>query len=87
MFLLKYSTTKPGTSFRLGTMVDDPVSLYLEDIFTIPANLAGVPAISLPLGNHSNGMLFGVQLMSRSFKENELLNFSKYMLDNFNTLA
>jgi len=79
--------TTPRTAFGLGTMVDDPVSLYLEDIFTILGNLAGVPAISLPLGHHSNGMPFGVQLMSGSFRENELLNFSKYMLDNFNTLA
>ena len=79
--------TTPRTAFGLGTMSDDPVALYLEDIFTIHANLAGIPAISLPLGMHSNGMPFGVQLMTGSFNEPELLNFSKYMLAKFNTLA
>ena len=79
--------TTPRTAFGLGTMGDDPVALYLEDIFTIHANLAGIPAISLPLGIHSNGMPFGVQLMAGQFQERDLLDFSKYMLDKFNTLA
>jgi aspartyl-tRNA(Asn)/glutamyl-tRNA(Gln) amidotransferase subunit A len=79
--------TTPRTAFGLGTMADDPVALYLEDIYTIHANLAGIPAISLPLGIHSNGMPFGIQLMTGSFNEPELLNFSKYMLAKFNTLA
>jgi aspartyl-tRNA(Asn)/glutamyl-tRNA(Gln) amidotransferase subunit A len=79
--------TTPRTAFGLGTMGEDPVALYLEDIFTIHANLAGIPAVSLPLGLHSNGMPFGIQLMARSFDEHELLNFSNYMLARFNSLA
>ncbi len=79
--------TTPRTAFGLGTMGNDPVALYLEDIYTIHANLAGIPAVSLPLGKHSNGMPFGVQLMAGSFNEQELLNFSKFMLGKFNTLA
>jgi aspartyl-tRNA(Asn)/glutamyl-tRNA(Gln) amidotransferase subunit A len=79
--------TTPGTAFGLGTMGDDPVALYLEDIFTIHANLAGIPAVSMPLGRHSNGMPFGIQLMAGPFKEQELLNGSAYMLEKFTTLA
>ena len=79
--------TTPRTAFGLGTMGEDPVALYLEDIFTIHANLAGIPAISLPLGRHSNFMPFGVQLMAGSFNEPELLTFSKYLLAEFSTLA
>jgi aspartyl-tRNA(Asn)/glutamyl-tRNA(Gln) amidotransferase subunit A len=79
--------TTPRTAFGLGTMGDDPVALYLEDIFTIHANLAGIPAITLPLGMHSNGMPFGLQVMTGPFNEPELLNFSKYMLDKCITLA
>ncbi len=79
--------TTPRTAFELKTMGDDPVALYLEDIFTTHANLAGIPAISLPLGNHTNGMPFGVQVMTGSFQEPALLTFSKYMADKFITLA
>ncbi len=79
--------TTPRTAFGLWTMGDDPVALYLEDIFTIHANLAGIPAISLPLGVHSNGMPFGLQVMSGLFQESALLNFSKFMLSKFKDLA
>ena len=79
--------TTPRTAFGLGTMGDDPVALYLEDIFTILANLAGIPAVSLPLGRHSNGIPFGVQLMAAPFREQELINCSAYMLKKFTTLA
>jgi aspartyl-tRNA(Asn)/glutamyl-tRNA(Gln) amidotransferase subunit A len=74
--------TTPRTAFDLGTMGDDPVALYLEDIFTIHANLAGIPAISLPLGMHSNGMPFGIQVMGNHFREEDLLSFAAYLYDN-----
>lgn len=64
--------TGPTTAFPLGA-VTDPVAMYLQDIFTVQANLAGVPAISLPTGNHSNGLPFGLQLMARPFDEARLL--------------
>ncbi len=76
--------TTPRPAFIQGTMGDDPVALYLEDIFTIHANLAGIPAISLPLGEHPNGMPFGLQIMSSGFNETGLLSLSNYMM---NTLS
>ena len=72
--------TTPRPAFIMGTMGDDPVALYLEDIFTIHANLAGIPAISLPLGEHPNGMPFGLQIMSSHFNETGLLSLSNYMM-------
>ncbi len=79
--------TTPRPAFFQGTMGKDPVALYLEDIFTIHANLAGIPSISLPLGKHPNGMPFGVQVMSTHFSEANLLSFSNYMMDNYLSLA
>ncbi|MBL7951345.1 MAG: Asp-tRNA(Asn)/Glu-tRNA(Gln) amidotransferase subunit GatA [Flavobacteriales bacterium] len=66
------SPTCPGTAFGHGE-ISDPVAMYLQDIFTVQANLAGVPAISLPTGKHSNGMPFGVQLTGKPFDEVRLL--------------
>ncbi|MBA7573571.1 Glutamyl-tRNA(Gln) amidotransferase subunit A [subsurface metagenome] len=79
--------TTPRPAFLQGTMGDDPVALYLEDIYTIHANLAGIPAISLPLGKHPDGMPFGMQVMSAHFSEADLLSFSDYMMDDFLSLA
>jgi aspartyl-tRNA(Asn)/glutamyl-tRNA(Gln) amidotransferase subunit A len=50
--------------------------MYLEDIFTVQANLTGLPAISIPLGTHSNGMPFGLQLIGRKFSEQQMLAFA-----------
>jgi aspartyl-tRNA(Asn)/glutamyl-tRNA(Gln) amidotransferase subunit A len=72
--------TAPTTAFRLGEKSDDPVEMYLSDIYTVHANLAGVPAVSLPLGEHSKGMPFGIQLMARHFEEDRLLAFSRYLM-------
>jgi aspartyl-tRNA(Asn)/glutamyl-tRNA(Gln) amidotransferase subunit A len=70
--------TTPATAFELNA-VKDPIQMYLQDIFTVHANLTGNPAISLPLGNHTNGMPFGIQLMGKQFGEKELFNFSAYL--------
>ncbi|HNS41575.1 MAG TPA: Asp-tRNA(Asn)/Glu-tRNA(Gln) amidotransferase subunit GatA [Taishania sp.] len=70
--------TTPSTAFELNG-VKDPIQMYLQDIFTVHANLTGHPAISLPLGNHSNGLPFGVQIMGKAFDENGLLNFAQYL--------
>lgn len=75
------SPTTPGTAFPLGQEYKDPTVLYLEDIFTVQANIAGIPAISLPLGKHSNGLPFGMQLMAPAFGEKKLLEFSKYVMN------
>ena len=74
------SPTTPHTAFELGNEHQDPTQMYLEDIFTVQANLSGHPAISIPLGKHSNGMPFGVQLMANNFKEAELLSFSNQLM-------
>lgn len=75
------SPTTPGTAFPLGQEYKDPTVLYLEDIFTVQANISGVPAISLPLGKHSNGLPFGMQLMAPSFGEKKLFEFSNYIMN------
>lgn len=76
--------TTPGTAFEFGQKSADPIAMYLEDIFTVQANITGLPAISLPLGKHSNGLPFGIQLMAKNFAEGELLSFSKQLMDGFN---
>lgn len=72
--------TTPGTAFKIGEKSKDPIKMYLEDIYTVHANLAGIPAISLPMGMHSNGMPMGVQLMAKQFNEENLFNISKQLL-------
>ncbi len=73
--------TTPKTAFELNS-VKDPVTMYLEDIFTVQANLTGLPAISLPMGTHSNGLPFGVQLIGKKFEEAALLAFSNHLYPN-----
>ena len=75
--------TTPGTAFKFGQNSADPIKMYLEDIFTVQANITGVPAISLPLGKHSNGLPFGIQLYGKAFAEEDLFSFSDYLLKNF----
>jgi aspartyl-tRNA(Asn)/glutamyl-tRNA(Gln) amidotransferase subunit A len=62
----------PSTAFRLGEHTDDPLAMYLEDVFTLPANLAGVPGIAFPVGFDSQGLPIGMQLMGPHYHE-ELL--------------
>jgi aspartyl-tRNA(Asn)/glutamyl-tRNA(Gln) amidotransferase subunit A len=71
----------PGTAFPFGQNDLDPVKMYLEDIFTVQANITGLPAISLPVGKHSNGLPFGLQLMSRKYDEMALLAFSEKLMN------
>lgn len=68
--------TVPATAFRLGEKMNDPVAMYAADIYTVFANLAGVPAISVPLFRHSNGMPFGIQVITKKFDEALLLNIA-----------
>lgn len=72
--------TSPVTAFNLGEKMDDPVAMYLADIYTVMANLLGVPAISLPLFKHSNGLPFGLQLIARRFDELPLLQVSHLLM-------
>ena len=70
----------PGPAFPIGKVEQDPVVTYLSDIFTVQASLTGAPAISLPAGNNGKGLPLGLQLITKHFEEQELLNFSKYFL-------
>ena len=75
--ILVFPTTA-STAFEQGS-VNDPIQMYLQDIFTVHANLSGNPAISIPFGIHSNGMPFGLQLMSDRFNEKQLFSYSKLL--------
>ena len=70
--------TTPTTAFDMGAL-SDPISMYLQDIYTVHANLSGNPAISIPMGKHSNGLPFGIQVIGDFFKEKEMLNFSRQL--------
>jgi aspartyl-tRNA(Asn)/glutamyl-tRNA(Gln) amidotransferase subunit A len=67
------SPTSPTTAFRIGEKVDDPLAMYLSDIFTIPADLAGVPAISVPCGTDDKGLPVGLQLTGKVLDEPTVL--------------
>lgn len=71
--------TTVGTAFKIGQKSDDPIALYLEDIFTVQANITGIPAISVPCGKDKNGLPIGLQLMSAPFTEGPLLQAAAYL--------
>ena len=70
------SPTTPSTAFKFGEKSDNPIAMYLADIFTVHANISGNPAISVPMGIHSNGMPMGVQFMAKHFCERELMQIA-----------
>ena len=72
--------TSPTTAFKAGEKMNDPIAMYLADIYTVMANLAGIPAISLPLFWHSNGMPFGLQVLANRFNELSLLQISTRLM-------
>jgi len=72
--------TSPTTAFKIGEKIDDPLTMYLSDIYTVSANLAGIPAISIPCGFDSHNLPIGVQLMARPFDE-EMVFRVGYALD------
>jgi aspartyl-tRNA(Asn)/glutamyl-tRNA(Gln) amidotransferase subunit A len=65
--------TAPSAAFNLGEKVSDPLSMYLNDVFTVPASLAGLPGISVPAGLNSQGLPLGLQLIGQAFGEEQLL--------------
>jgi aspartyl-tRNA(Asn)/glutamyl-tRNA(Gln) amidotransferase subunit A len=75
--------TVPSTAFEAGSMQKDPIAAYLADIYTVYANLTGIPGISLPMFQHSNGMPFGVQVLTKKDNELTLLELSKMLLKNY----
>lgn len=68
--------TAPNTSFKMGEHSTNPLEMYLEDIFTVPVNIAGLPAISIPGGFASNGMPIGLQFITKAFDEEKLLQIA-----------
>ena len=70
------SPTSPTTAFKLGEKVDDPLAMYLNDIYTVPANLAGLPGISVPCGFDARGLPIGLQLIGKPFEEEALLRIA-----------
>jgi aspartyl-tRNA(Asn)/glutamyl-tRNA(Gln) amidotransferase subunit A len=73
------SPTVPATAFKIGEKSNDPVEMFLADIYTVFANLVGIPGISLPLFQHSNGLPFGLQVMTSHFDEVSLLRLSRQL--------
>lgn len=73
----------PTTAFKIGEKINDPISMYLADIYTVMANLIGVPSIALPLFKHSNNMPFGLQVMANNFHELSLLQVSDLLLKRY----
>ena len=78
----------PTTSFELGKK-QDPLTMYLNDIFTVPASLAGLPGISLPVGFDKSGLPIGIQLIANSFDEPGLISTARVleMSAGFNFIA
>ena len=68
--------TCPTTAFLKGDFVNDPLSMYLSDLLTVPANLAGLPAISIPCGFDAKGLPIGLQLIGNVLEEDKILNAS-----------
>ena len=75
--------TAPSTAFEAGSMKKDPIAMYLADIYTVYANLIGAPAISLPLYKHSNGLPFGLQVLTEKFNEVTLFELSHMLLTGY----
>jgi aspartyl-tRNA(Asn)/glutamyl-tRNA(Gln) amidotransferase subunit A len=65
--------TAPTTAFTIGEKVDDPLTMYLSDVYTVSANLAGIPAISVPCGTDQKGLPIGMQFLGRHFDEETIL--------------
>lgn len=72
----------PTPAFKIGENVKDPLVMYMADIYTVLANLAGIPAIALPLGNNSAGLPLSIQFMGKHFNEQELLTLAHQFLKN-----
>jgi len=71
----------PTTAFKLGEHTDNPLEMYLADLFSVQANVAGVPAIALPCGKDSEGLPIGLQVIADDFEESKLFHFSSSLLN------
>ena len=71
--------TAPSAAFAIGEKTDDPIAMYLNDVFTVPANLAGLPAISIPAGLSGDGLPLGLQITGRAFDEETVLRVAEVL--------
>jgi aspartyl-tRNA(Asn)/glutamyl-tRNA(Gln) amidotransferase subunit A len=83
-FDIVISPVTPTPAFKIGENIDDPLVMYMADIFTVLASLTGIPAIAIPLGNNIKGLPLSMQLMARHFGEQELLSLSAAFLSHSN---
>ena len=74
--------TTPSQAFQIGEKEEDPIQMYLNDIFTVPASLAGIPGISVPFGKSKEQLPLGIQLLSKHFDEQTILNAGFYLEKN-----
>ncbi len=74
--------TTPSQAFQIGEKEEDPIKMYLNDIFTVPASLAGIPGISIPFGKSKEKLPLGIQLLSKHFDEQTILNAGLYLEKN-----
>ena len=74
--------TTPSAAFPIGDKEDDPIKMYLNDIFTVPASLAGIPGISIPFGKSNDGLPLGIQLLSKHFDEQTLFDAASFLEKN-----
>ena len=72
----------PSSAFKVGEKTNDPISMYLNDIFTVPVNLAGIPAISIPAGQDNQGNPLGLQIITNTLEEQKILNIAYSMEKN-----
>jgi aspartyl-tRNA(Asn)/glutamyl-tRNA(Gln) amidotransferase subunit A len=75
------SPTTSSTAYRIGEKTLDPIQMYLGDLFTVQANVTGVPALSIPMGMDSAGLPMGFQLMTSPFQEDKLLTLGETLLN------
>ena len=71
-----FTPTTPTVAFKIGEKIKDPLSMYLADIFTVSVNLAGLPAVSIPVGD-VDGLPVGLQIIGKPFNENMILDIAK----------
>ena len=79
-----FTPTAPSDAFEEGSKIDDPIQMYLNDVFTVPVSLAGLPAISIPMGLSSNDLPLGFQIIGKSFDEDSVLSAAKIIEENAN---
>lgn len=78
---LLITPTTPTVAFKIGEKSDDPLQMYLSDIYTTSANLAGIPGMSIPIGKNSDNLAIGLQILSQQFNEEKIFQLAKHIQD------